>query len=158
MARIAGIDLPREKAIGISLTYIFGIGRNSALKICDEASVPPTSKTFDLDETEVIRLRDVIERGRDEYGMQSFDQHLTELYRGGIITLEVAKAAASNPSDFERALNFDDSAAPEEFGAEPVGDLSDPEFAGENEKPELESGEELLLSESADGDSLELED
>ncbi len=62
MARIAGIDLPREKAIGISLTYIFGIGRNSALKICDEASVPPTSKTFDLDETEVIRLRDVIER------------------------------------------------------------------------------------------------
>ena len=62
MARIAGVDLPREKAIGISLTYIFGIGRNSALKICDEASVPPTSKTFDLDETEVIRLRDVIER------------------------------------------------------------------------------------------------
>ena len=62
MARIAGIDLPREKAIGISLTYIFGIGRNSAIKICDEASVPPTSKTFDLDETEVIRLRDVIER------------------------------------------------------------------------------------------------
>jgi len=62
MARIAGIDLPREKAIGISLTYIFGIGRNSALKICDEASVHPTSKTFDLDETEVIRLRDVIER------------------------------------------------------------------------------------------------
>ena len=61
MARIAGIDLPREKAIGISLTYIFGIGRNSAIKICDEASVPPTSKTFDLDETEVIRLRDVIE-------------------------------------------------------------------------------------------------
>ena len=62
MARIAGIDLPREKAIGISLTYIYGIGRSSALKICDEASVPPDSKTFDLDEAEVIRLRDVIER------------------------------------------------------------------------------------------------
>jgi small subunit ribosomal protein S13 len=62
MARIAGVDLPREKVIGISLTYIFGVGRNSALKICDEADVPPTSKTFDLDESEVIRLRDVIER------------------------------------------------------------------------------------------------
>ncbi len=62
MARIAGVDLPREKVIGISLTYIFGVGRSSALKICDEAGVPPTSKTFDLDEAEVIRLRDVIER------------------------------------------------------------------------------------------------
>jgi small subunit ribosomal protein S13 len=62
MARIAGIDLPREKAIRISLTYIYGIGRSSALKICDEASVPPDSKAFDLDEAEVIRLRDVIER------------------------------------------------------------------------------------------------
>ncbi len=62
MARIAGVDLPREKVIGISLTYIFGVGRNSALKICDEAGVPPASKTFDLDEAEVIRLRDVIER------------------------------------------------------------------------------------------------
>ena len=54
-------------------------------------------------------LKDVIERGRDQYGMQSFDQHLTELYRQQIITLEVATAAASNPSDFERALNFGDA-------------------------------------------------
>ena len=68
MARIAGIDLPREKAIGISLTYIYGIGRTSALKICDEASVPPGSKTFDLDEAEVIRLRDVIERSHKVEG------------------------------------------------------------------------------------------
>ena len=62
MARIAGVDLPREKAIGISLTYIFGIGRTSALKICEEAGVVPSSKTFDLDEPEVVRLRDVIEK------------------------------------------------------------------------------------------------
>ena len=40
MARIAGVDLPRDKAIGISLTYIFGIGRVSAVKICEEAGVP----------------------------------------------------------------------------------------------------------------------
>lgn len=63
MARIAGVDLPREKAIGISLTYIYGIGRSSAAKICNEAGVAPTIKTFDLDEADVIKLRDVIERG-----------------------------------------------------------------------------------------------
>ena len=62
MARISGIDLPREKVIGISLTYIFGVGRPTALKICEEANVAPSSKTFDLDESEVSRLRDVIER------------------------------------------------------------------------------------------------
>ena len=62
MARIAGVDLPREKAIGIALTYIFGIGRSTAVKICEEAEVPGSSKTFDLDDSEVARLRDVIER------------------------------------------------------------------------------------------------
>jgi small subunit ribosomal protein S13 len=63
MARIAGIDLPREKAIGISLTYIFGIGRASARAICERAEVPSTTKTFDLSDDEVVKLRDVIERG-----------------------------------------------------------------------------------------------
>ncbi len=61
MARIAGVDLPREKAIKISLTYIFGIGPSSSMKICDEAGVPQDRKTFDLDEGEVVRLRDAIE-------------------------------------------------------------------------------------------------
>jgi small subunit ribosomal protein S13 len=61
MARIAGVDLPREKAVAIGLTYIYGIGRSSARKICDEASVAPQTKVFNLDESEVIRLRDVIE-------------------------------------------------------------------------------------------------
>ncbi len=56
-------------------------------------------------------LKDVIESGTDAYGMQSFDQHLTQLYRSGEITLEVAKAAATNPSDFERALNFSESSS-----------------------------------------------
>jgi small subunit ribosomal protein S13 len=62
MARISGIDLPREKVIGISLTYIYGVGRVTAIRICEEANVSPISKTFDLDESEVSRLRDVIER------------------------------------------------------------------------------------------------
>ena len=61
MARISGVDLPRGKAIGISLTYIYGIGRGTALKICETAQVAPITKTFDLDETEVSRLRDTIE-------------------------------------------------------------------------------------------------
>jgi twitching motility protein PilT len=52
-------------------------------------------------------IREYIEKGRDQYQMQSFDQHLTFLYRKDIISLEVAKAAASNPSDFERALHFE---------------------------------------------------
>jgi small subunit ribosomal protein S13 len=61
MARIAGVDLPREKAIRVALTYIYGIGTTSAEKICDEAGVAPTTRTFDLDESEVVRLRDVIQ-------------------------------------------------------------------------------------------------
>lgn len=63
MARIAGVDLPRDKAIGIALTYIYGVGRTSATKICEAAEIPVTAKTFDLDETEVSKLRDVIEQG-----------------------------------------------------------------------------------------------
>ena len=62
MARISGVDLPREKAIGIALTYIFGIGRTSARKICEEAGVPVETKTFDLDEVEVVKLRDAIQQ------------------------------------------------------------------------------------------------
>jgi twitching motility protein PilT len=49
-------------------------------------------------------IKDYIERSRDMYGTQSFDQHLIELYQGGIISLETARQAASNPADFERAL------------------------------------------------------
>jgi small subunit ribosomal protein S13 len=61
MARIAGVDLPREKAVKVALTYIYGIGKTSAERICDEAGVAPNTKTFDLDESEVVRLRDVIQ-------------------------------------------------------------------------------------------------
>lgn len=61
MARIAGVDLPRNKQIGIALTYIFGIGRTSAGKICDKAEVDAITKTDLLGEGEVIRLREVIE-------------------------------------------------------------------------------------------------
>ena len=62
MARIAGIDLPRQKRIEISLTYIYGIGRSMALQICERADVEGSTKTDHLSEAEVIKLREVIER------------------------------------------------------------------------------------------------
>jgi small subunit ribosomal protein S13 len=62
MARIAGVDLPRNKHIEISLTYIYGIGRTLAGQICTKAGVEPITKTDQLSESEVIKLREVIER------------------------------------------------------------------------------------------------
>jgi small subunit ribosomal protein S13 len=62
MARIAGIDLPRNKRIDISLTYIYGIGRTRAAEICEKAAVEGGTKTDHLSESEVIKLREVIER------------------------------------------------------------------------------------------------
>jgi len=62
MARIAGIDLPRQKRIEISLTYIYGIGRSKADTICERAGVEGSTKTDHLSEAEVIKLREVIER------------------------------------------------------------------------------------------------
>jgi twitching motility protein PilT len=52
-------------------------------------------------------LPNAMEQGKDLYGMQTFDQHLLELYTGGLLKLEVGKAAASNPEDFERAVTYE---------------------------------------------------
>ena len=60
MARIAGIDLPREKRIEIALTYIYGIGRTSANKILAEAGVNPDIRVKDLSEADEDKLRGVI--------------------------------------------------------------------------------------------------
>ena len=62
MARIAGIDLPRNKRIEIALTYVFGIGRTRATEICGKAEVDVSTKTDHLSEAEVIKLREIIER------------------------------------------------------------------------------------------------
>ena len=61
MARIAGIDLPRNKHINIALTYIYGIGTPRAARILDQAKVEPMKKVQDLGEDEVNRIRQVIE-------------------------------------------------------------------------------------------------
>lgn len=62
MARIAGVDLPKDKNIEISLTYIYGIGRATAGAILAEAGVDPVKRTKDLTESEVINLREVIDK------------------------------------------------------------------------------------------------
>ncbi|MCL2708407.1 MAG: 30S ribosomal protein S13 [Defluviitaleaceae bacterium] len=62
MARIAGVDLPREKRVEIGLTYIFGIGRPSSNKILKEARVNPDTRVRDLTDDEVVRIRDVIDK------------------------------------------------------------------------------------------------
>jgi small subunit ribosomal protein S13 len=62
MARIAGIDLPREKRVEISLTYIYGIGRTTSRRILTTAQVDPNTRVRDLAEVEVARLREVIDR------------------------------------------------------------------------------------------------
>lgn len=68
MARIAGIDLPRDKRIEIGLTYIYGIGRKSSNKILQEAGINPDTRVKDLTEAEVGKLREVIDKNHTVEG------------------------------------------------------------------------------------------
>ena len=62
MARIAGVDLPREKRVEIALTYIYGIGRPSSNKILQQTGIDKNTKVNKLTEAEIVRLRDIIEQ------------------------------------------------------------------------------------------------
>ena len=62
MARISGVDLPREKRVEIGLTYIYGIGRTTATKICKEANINPDTRVKDLTEDEVNAIRAYIDQ------------------------------------------------------------------------------------------------
>jgi small subunit ribosomal protein S13 len=62
VARIAGVDIPRDKQIWVSLTYIYGIGPTSAHKIMARSNIPPDRRTRDLSEDEVTRLREIVDR------------------------------------------------------------------------------------------------
>lgn len=62
MARIAGVDLPRDKRVEIGITYIYGIGRPTAQKILAETGVNPDTRVKDLTESDVSKLRDYIEK------------------------------------------------------------------------------------------------
>lgn len=63
MARIAGVDLPRDKRVVIALTYIYGVGTTTARRILEETAVGETTRVRDLSDAEVARLRQAIERG-----------------------------------------------------------------------------------------------
>jgi small subunit ribosomal protein S13 len=61
MARIAGVDVPRDKRVEVSLTYIFGIGRSTSNKILASAEIDPNTRVKDLSEAEISRLRQIVD-------------------------------------------------------------------------------------------------
>jgi small subunit ribosomal protein S13 len=61
MARLVGVDLPREKRLEIALTYIFGVGRTRAVETCAQTGIDPNRRVHELSDTELVQLRDHIE-------------------------------------------------------------------------------------------------
>ncbi len=95
-----------------------GKGRAVAAEIM---IVTPTIKDVILDGTHIGEIRDYIAEGREQYGMQTFDQCLADLVHSGEVTFETAKAAASNPSDFELKMRmFSSTSSPSARPAAPV--------------------------------------
>ena len=80
-----------------------GAGRVVAMEIMRRTQ---TTQDCIEDPEKIHMMKEYIEKGREMYGMQTFDQHLTDLYKAGTIDLETAKSAATSPSDFERNLSF----------------------------------------------------
>ena len=62
MARIAGVDIPREKRLEVALTYVFGVGRSTSLKICAELGLSPDTRVRDLTDDEVNRIRSYVDQ------------------------------------------------------------------------------------------------
>ena len=62
MARIAGVDLPRNKQIGTALTYIYGVGNTTARLVCERADIDTATRTDHLREDELVRIREILER------------------------------------------------------------------------------------------------
>ena len=78
MARIAGVDIPREKRLEVSLTYIFGIGRTTAQQVCDATDMSRDTRVRDLTEEEVSRLRAYIDQNLQVEGdlRRDISQHI----------------------------------------------------------------------------------
>jgi len=68
MARIAGVDLPRDKRVEIALTYIFGIGKTTSQKLIAQADINPNTRVRDLTEDELARIRDAIDKNQKVEG------------------------------------------------------------------------------------------
>lgn len=89
MLRISGVNVPDDKAIEISLTYVYGIGRSTAGKILDELDIARGKRTKDLDETEQNKIREYVEKkirveGELKHGVRTNIKRLKEIgaYRG----------------------------------------------------------------------------
>ena len=88
MARIKGVDIPNDKHICISLTYIYGIGRSLAKQILKEVEIDPTTKTKDLSQDDLIKIRDEINKHltegdlRREVGMNKKTRRVIKAYEG----------------------------------------------------------------------------
>jgi len=89
MARIAGVDLPRDKQVAVALTYIYGVGRSASQDILTAAGIKPDTRVRDLAESEVAKLREVLDRNyhvegdlRREIGMNIKRLQEIGCYRG----------------------------------------------------------------------------
>ena len=102
MARIAGVDLPRDKGVEIALTYIYGIGRTTAKEIITECGLDPLKRVRTLEEDEVARLRDIIEKHHKVEG---------DLRRE--ITMNIKKSKNGDKLNVAISGRIDTSTAPE---------------------------------------------
>ncbi|MGH7148124.1 MAG: 30S ribosomal protein S13 [Nitrospiraceae bacterium] len=85
MARISGVDLPREKRTDIGLTYVYGIGRASALSILDKAGIDGSIRVKDLSEEHIVKIREIIQEGYQVEGdlRKTFSMNVKRLIDSG---------------------------------------------------------------------------
>jgi small subunit ribosomal protein S13 len=85
MARISGVDLPREKRVDIGLTYVFGIGRASALSILSKAGIDGAIRVKDLSEEHIVKIREIIQEGFQVEGdlRKTFSMNVKRLIDSG---------------------------------------------------------------------------
>ena len=85
MARISGVDLPREKRVDIGLTYVYGIGRASALSIVEKAGIDGAIRVKDLSEEHIVKIREIIQEGFQVEGdlRKTFSMNIKRLIDSG---------------------------------------------------------------------------
>jgi small subunit ribosomal protein S13 len=85
MARISGVDLPREKRVDIGLTYVYGIGRASALSILSKAGIDGSIRVKDLSEEHIVKIREIIQEGYQVEGdlRKTFSMNVKRLIDSG---------------------------------------------------------------------------
>ena len=85
MARISGVDLPREKRVDIGLTYVYGVGRASALSILTKAGIDGALRVKDLSEEHIVKIREIIQEGHQVEGdlRKTFSMNIKRLIDSG---------------------------------------------------------------------------